>query len=373
MASLAVRNLFQDKIRLTTTLTGVVFAVVLVAVETGLFLGFRKATSDLIDHSRADLWIGARNVPYIEGGMMFSERKLYQALATPGVLSADKYIVQFSPWKTASGAQEGVLIIGFNPETGTGGPWNIVEGNPGDLKAPDAVFIDRVYQKKLGVTHLGQTVEIRGRQARVAGFTQGIRTFTTMPPVFTSFKNALNYSGMTEDRTSFVLIKSSSADIQTLKQELASRLQDVEVYTTEEFSRRTRNYWLFQTGAGSSVLIAAMLGLIVGIVVVAQTIYSATIDHLREYGTLKAIGASNGYLYRVILEQAAISALLGYTVGMTLALAVTHMTKDSAVAVVLPGPAIAGMFGLTLFMCLSASILSINKITTLDPAMVFKG
>lgn len=373
MASLAVRNLFQDKIRLAITLTGVVFAVVLVAIQAGLFLGFRKATSDIIDHSHADLWIGSKNVPYIEGGMVFSERKLYQALATPGVATAEKYIVQFSQWKTPSGATEGVLVIGFNPDTGTGGPWNIVEGHAGDLQAPDTVFIDRVYRQKLGVTHLGQVVEISGHRARVVGFTQGIRTFTTMPPVFTSFKNALNYSRYKEDRTSFVLVKSAGADLQELKSELASRLQDVDVFTTEEFSRRTRNYWLYQTGAGTSVLIAAMLGLIVGIVVVAQTIYSATIDHLREYGTLKAIGASNGYLYHVILQQAAISASLGYAVGMLFVLAVTHMTRNGAVAVVLPPPVIGAMFGLTLLMCVSASVVSINKVTKLDPAMVFKG
>ncbi len=373
MASLAVRNLFQDKIRLTITLTGVIFAVVLVAIQTGLFLGFRKATSDIIDHSQADLWIGAKNVPYIEGGMVFSEQKRYQALATPGVASAEKYIVQFSSWKTPSGATEGVMIIGFNPDTGTGGPWNIVEGNAEDLKGPDAIFIDRVYRKKLGVTQLGQVVEINGHRARIVGFTQGIRSFTTMPPVFTSFKNAQNYSKYKVDKTSFVLVKAADADVPALKQRLLSRLQDVDVFTTEEFSRRTTNYWLFQTGAGTSVLIAAMLGLIVGIVVVAQTIYSATIDHLREYGTLKAIGASNGYLYRVILEQAAISASLGYAMGMVLALAVAQMTKNGAIYVVLPGPAVAAMFGLTLLMCVSASVVSINKVTKLDPAMVFKG
>ena len=124
MASLAMRNLFQDKIRLAITLTGVVFAVVLIAVETGLFIGFRTATSDIIDHSQADLWIGAKNVPYIEGGMVFSEQKRYQALATPGVASVEKYIVQFSNWLTPSGAKEGVMIMGFNPDTGTAlGTW----------------------------------------------------------------------------------------------------------------------------------------------------------------------------------------------------------------------------------------------------------
>ena len=158
-----------------------------------------------------------------------------------------------------------------------------------------------------------------------------------------------------------------------LKQKLISRLQDVDVFSTEEFSRRTRNYWLFQTGAGTSVLIAAMLGFIVGIVVVAQTIYSATIDHLREYGTLKAIGASNSYLYRVILHQAAISAIIGYAVGVTIVLALAYLSRNSAVTLILPGPVVAGMFGVTLLMCVSASVVSINKVTKLDPALVFKG
>lgn len=373
MASLALRNLFYDKVRLAITLTGVVFAVVLVAVQIGLFLGFRKATSDIIDHSRADLWIGAKNVPYVEGGMIFSERKQYQALAVPGVASVEKYIVQFSYLLTPSGAKEGVMIIGFNPHTGTGGPWNLVEGKMGDLDAPDAVVVDRVYQGKLGITHLGQAVEIVGRRARVVGFTQGIRSFTTMPPVFTSFKNALNYSRYKEDQTSFLLVKSADGDVQGLKRRLVSSLQDVDVFTTREFSKRTRNYWLFQTGAGTSVLIAAALGLIVGIVVVAQTIYAATLDHLREYGTLKAMGASNRYLYQVILQQAAISAVIGYAVGMAAALALAQLSKNSSVALILPAPVAGELFGLTLLMCVSASVVSIKKITKLDPATVFKG
>lgn len=373
MSRLAVRNLLHDRIRLAITLTGVVFAVVLITVQTGLFMGFRKATSDIIDHSQSDLWIGAKDVPYVEGGMMFSERKRYQALATPGVRSVEKYIVQFASWLTPTGAKEGVLIVGFNTRTGIGGPWNIVEGRIEDLAAADAVIIDRVYQKKLGVKRLGQVVEITGRRARVVAFTQGIRSFTTMPPVFTSFKNALNYSRYNEEQTSFLLVHGDGTDEQTLKQRLKTRLQDVDVFTTEEFSRRTRNYWLFQTGAGTSVLIAAALGLIVGVVVVAQTIYAATLDHIREYGTLKAIGANNGYLYRVILQQAAISAVVGYAVGMSIALTLAHLSRNSSITLILPASVVAGMFGLTLLMCASASLVSISKITKLDPAMVFKG
>jgi putative ABC transport system permease protein len=130
---------------------------------------------------------------------------------------------------------------------------------------------------------------------------------------------------------------------------------------------------MFGTGAGITVLIAAVLGLLVGVVVVAQTIYSATVDHLREYGTLKAMGATNGYLYRVILTQAAISAVGGYGAGIAIALAASRASLAGTTAIIIEPPLAAALFVLTLVMCLAASLVSINKVTRLDPALVFKG
>jgi putative ABC transport system permease protein len=130
---------------------------------------------------------------------------------------------------------------------------------------------------------------------------------------------------------------------------------------------------MFGTGAGITVLIAAFLGLLVGVVVVAQTIYSATVDHIREYGTLKAMGASNFYLYRVIITQAFLSGLIGYAVGMSVALIVSYISLQGTTAIILPKELIGGLFVLTILMCISASVVSINKVTRIDPAMVFKG
>src|SRR5215472_11155148 len=175
MPPLAQRNLMHDKVRLTVTLTGIVFAVVLIVVEMGLFLGFTVTTSSIIDKSGVDFWITSKHTPYIEQGGAFSERKLYQVLATPGVESAEKYIVRFAQWKTPNGGEQSVQVVGFNPYTKIGGPWNVVEGNVEDLKIPDAVVVDRLYAKKLGVKKVGETFEIDGRRARVVGFTNGIR------------------------------------------------------------------------------------------------------------------------------------------------------------------------------------------------------
>jgi putative ABC transport system permease protein len=374
MPSLASRNLFHDKVRLVVTLTGIIFAVVLVSIQTGLFLGFSSTTSNLIDHSGADLWVMSKGVRYIEVGVPFSEEKRYQLIGIPGVRTADKYIVRFSQWKQPDGGEESAFVVGFNPETGLGGPWNLVQGSTADLKPEGNVIIDHFYQKKLSVTHTGQVVEMRARRARIVGFTDGIRTFTTAPLVFTSFKNALDYTTTPADQTMFILVKAQpGVDIEQLRRAILARVADVDVLTTAEFSSKTTRYWMFGTGAGVTVLIAAVLGLIVGIVVVAQTIYAATIDHLREYGTLKAMGAPNSYIYRIILQQALISAFIGYTAGMSIAIAVIELSKGGGPAIVLPDSVKAGLFLLTLFMCSSAAIVSIRKATDIDPAMVFKG
>lgn len=374
MPPLAQRNLFHDKVRLTVTLTGIVFSVVLIVVQLGLFLGFTTATSNLIDHSGADLWVTSKNVPYVEQGVPFSERKLNQVRAVPGVADAQKIIARWTQWKRHDGGQESVQIVGINVDNPLERPWNLVEGGVQDLKSPDAVILDELYKQKLGVTHVGEVFEIGGYRAKVVGFTRGIRSFTTSPYVFTSFKNAQDYTNLREDQLMFILVKVAlHADVQQVRRDLLDHVRDVDVYTSAQFSRMTTSYWMFTTGAGVAVLIAAALGLVVGFVVVAQTIYATTMDHIREYGTLNAMGAPNSYVYKVIMKQAAISAVIGYVLGMIVSTFVVQGSQKGGAAILMPPSMAAGMFFLTLAMCVGAALVSINKVTHLDPAMVFKG
>ena len=374
MPPLAQRNLFHDKVRLAVTLTGIVFSVVLIVVQLGLFLGFTTATSNLIDHSGADLWITSKNVPYVEQGVAFSERKLNQVRAVPGVGDAQKLITRWTQWKRHDGGQDSVQIIGTNVDDTMEHPWNLVQGSVADLKSPDAVILDELYKQKLGVTRVGEVFEIGGYRARVVGFTRGIRSFTTSPYVFTTFKNAQNFANLREDQTMFILVKlAPGANLEQVRRDLLANVKDVEVFKTSEFSRMTTFYWMFTTGAGVAVLIAAVLGLVVGFVVVAQTIYATTVDHIREYGTLKAMGAPNSYVYKVIMKQAAIAAVMGYALGMVVSVFVVHGSQKGGAAILMPPPMAVAMFFLTLLMCVGAALVSINKVTRIDPAMVFKG
>jgi putative ABC transport system permease protein len=373
MPPLARRNLFHDRIRLVVTLTGIAFSVVLMAVQWGLFEGFSSSTAGIIDHSHADLWIAAKNTTYLEQAIPFNERKYYQVLATPGVGKAIKYIVRWSDWKEPNGHTEAIAVVGCDPDAPVGGPYNLVAGDIQQLKQPNAVIIDRIYADKLGAHAIGDMVEINDYRAKVVGFTEGIRAFTTSPYVFTTFKRALDFTVIADDQTNFILVKAApGADIKQLKAELQRRLPDNDVFTTGEFSASTRHYWMFTTGAGIAVLMAAALGLIVGIAVVAQTIYATTMDHIREYGTLKAMGAPNRYVLGIIMQQAAMAAVMGYAIGMAVSLFVVHGVSTGGANILLSWRTAIGLFFLTLAMCISAAVVSVNKILSLDPAMVFK-
>ncbi|MBV9761796.1 MAG: ABC transporter permease [Acidobacteriaceae bacterium] len=372
MVPLARRNLLHDRTRFLATVAGIAFAIVLVIVQLGLFLGFTQTTSGVIDHSGADLWVMARGVQYFEVGFPVSERKLYRILSAPGVEGVQRCIVQFAAWQRPDGARKNVEVIGF--EAGAlGGPWNVTSGSAAELAEPNTVMPDEFYGRELGAERVGDTVEINGVRARVVGFTRGIRSFTTTPFIFTSFKNALDYTHLEADRTVFLLVRGAAGtDGAELKREVEARVPDLAVYTRDEFARRTRNYWLFTTGAGIALLVAAMLGLLVGAVVVAQTIYAITVDHERDYGMLKAMGASNGFVCGVILKQAAMSGIAGYAAGMGIGLAIVRLSRAWGAVILAPWQLAAAMLGLALAMCCGASIVSMQRVLRLEPATVFK-
>lgn len=374
MANLAWNNLIHDRTRLAVTLTGIVFALILVLIQFGLFLGFLDTTANIIADSGADLWVTAPGIPHVNGATPIPERWRFRALSVPGVALAEKYNVQFVSWKLPSGSTESVQIVGYDLESELGGPSNLVEGDPALLRGEDNVIVDRLYLDKLGVKSLGQTIEIQGRRARVVGYTNGIRSFTTAPYVFTSFKNSLNYGQMRADETMFLLIRMApGADVEAVRRGLKQAMGSVDVWTNQEMQRKTQYYWLFSTGAGVTTLMGAALSLLVGGVVVAQTIYASTVEHIREFGTLKAMGAENSYVYKVIIQQAVISAVAGYAMAIVVGWFVAKQSATGSAAILLPVEMAIGTFVLAVVMCIGASVISIRKATSIDPALVFKG
>jgi putative ABC transport system permease protein len=370
--TLAFRNLFHDRVRLAVTLVGILFSIVLVAVQLGLYLGARTMIVSTIDRSDSDLWIMAYGTKNFEEAQPISTRERFTALATPGVLTATPLVVSFTDWRKPSGGTTLVVVIGTDYEDSALTPWNVVAGDVSGLGARDAVMVDKTYLEELGLKGVGDTAQIGASRVRVTGLTEGIRSFTVTPFVFTTLNRARSLLNMPADNLTYVLVKlQPDADPNTVRDALRAKLPDSEVLTKAEFRTRSLNHWLFATGAGVALIGGAVLGLVVGTVIVAQTLYSSTKDHLNEFATLRALGSSSGYIHRVILAQAGLSAVLGYALGMAIALTIVVLSHNTALPIVMsPGLAIL-LLALTFGMCAISAVSAIGKVMRIDPAMVF--
>ncbi len=371
--TLAIRNLFHDRIRLIVTLVGILFSIVLVAVQLGLYLGARKMIIDMIENANGELWVTAYGAKsFEEGGILLTPRERHAALTAPGVNAVVPLIVSFAEWRKPGGGSTNSVIVGTDAEDNGLRPWNIVEGSVAAIEAPDGVAVDRSYLKDLGVAGIGDTAQVDQGRVRVRAITEGIRSFTMAPYVFTTLNRARALLGVPGENVTYYLVQvAPGVEVESLRKDLVTRLPGVEVLTKAEFRDRSLDQWLFSTGAGVALIGGAILGLLVGTVIVAQTLYSSTKDHLNEFATLRALGSSSGYIHKVILAQAGLSAVIGYVLGMIIALTVVVLSTHTALPIIMtPGLAVA-LFMLTLFMCAISAVSAIMKVTKIDPAMVF--
>ena len=371
--TLALRNLLHDRVRLAVTLVGILFSIVLVAVQLGLYLGSSRMITANIARSNADLFVTAFGAKSFEdGGILLTDRERHQALATPGVESVVPLVVSFAEWRKPSGGSSRVVVVGTDTDDGGLVPWNLAEGTLEDIKAPDAIAVDRSYLPELGIDGIGDTAQVATGRVKVRALTQGIRSFTQSPYAYTTLNRARQLMGADSDKTTFLLLKlAPGADVNKVRADLSQRLETADVLTKDEFESRSLKQWLFRTGAGLALIGGAILGSLVGTVIVAQTLYSSTKDHIHEFATLRALGSSKGYIHKVILAQAGLSAVMGYVLGMSIALLILYLTRNSSLPLVMTPALAVWLFSLTLFMCAISALSAIVKVTKIDPATVF--
>jgi putative ABC transport system permease protein len=370
--TLALRNFIHDRISLLVTLVGIVFSVVLMAIQLGLFQGTQKVITNLIDQSRADLWITPVGAESIDDAPMLKGGEKYAALAVPGVAEAFDMAINIVQWEKEDGSAQAVVIVGTDPNENGLKAWNVISGDARQLTRPGGVIVEKTYLKKLGVAKVGDTAQINGQKVTVVAVTDRIRSFTTLPYVFTTLEKGRDLIGARPNQSGFVMVRvKPGADVEQVRTAIKSGLRNADVLTNAEFVDISIEHWLFATGAGAALIAGAVLGLIVGIVVVAQTLYASTKDHLNEFATLRALGASSSYIHKVILFQAFFSAVLGFGIGMLMSYLVVWATWNTHLNILLTPRLAAILFGVTLAMCIFSAISAIIKVTRIDPAMVF--
>jgi len=379
MLWLAIKTLFNEKVRFCITLIGITVAGVLALIEIAIYLGMMANATAVIRHTDADIWIASKNVQSFDFGLPFPAERVQRVRAFADVRSADKLLVSWGFIKLANGGREQAQIIGFDPDTGIGRPWAMFAGQPGDVKGGNYMIIDKTSEQRLGRLDIGTQWELslmnKEHSLKLVGLSQGIKSFTTIPVIFTSYNqlDRLLEDADLHGQTTFIVAKlkdptAASRVVRTLSAGMA----DNDVMTKDEFIRRTVMYWTVQTGMGMAFFLTAALAMIIGGTVVGQTIYASTLEHLREYGTLKAIGARNGEIYQVIFAQAGINAVAGYAISVLVVLLLKGGIEKAGVPFLLSLPLFVALFFAILAACMASAWFSVGKIRRLDPVGVFK-
>jgi putative ABC transport system permease protein len=369
---LALRNLLHDRLRFIATIIGIVFSMTLVTMQMGLFISFERMVTAMIDHAPADLWIVAHGTKCFEQPSPLDETQRIRALSVKGVIDVAPVATGFAQWRMRDKDETPVFIVGTDLDGPGLRPWNLIEGNARALLIPGAVAIDRSYFERLESRGIGDIAQIGNERVQVQAVTNGIRSFTTSPYVFASLDRARTYIGMSPNEATYFLVKvAAGADTGAVRSRLQKTLLDTEVLTPGEFSSRSRSFWLFETGAGAALLAGALLGLIVGTVIVSQTLYASTKDHLTEFATLRAIGCSGTYIHTVIITQALVSAIIGFAIAAGVGALIVRATAQTALPILMPPTVTWSLLFLTIAMCVLSAVSAIVQVTRMDPAMVF--
>lgn len=378
MLWLALKALWHDKARLAVTLAGIAVSAILALVEIAIYLGMMGNATGVIRHTDADLWIASKGIQSFDFALPFPGERLHTVRALPEVLRAEKILINYGFIKLANGGREQVQFIGFDPESGAGGPWSMAQGEARDVKGGRRMILDRSAAQRLGSLAIGSLWEValsREHAYRLVGLSEGIVSFTTIPVVFLAYNELerLFEEAGWPGQTSFIAVKlHQPAEAARIARLLRGRMKDNEVLTRDEFVRRTVRYWTVQTGMGMAFFLTALLAVLIGGAIVGQTVYASTVQYLREYGTLKALGAENADITLVIQTQAAIAALAGFALAAALVGALRAGIAAAGVPLYLSPTLFVALLGVFVGSALAAAYFSVAKIRALDPVTVFK-
>lgn len=368
----ALRMALFDRMKLAGAVLGVVFATFLGAQQLGIFLGLVQKNTLLADGVQTDLWIAPPDTRETTPSLPIAERALFVARNTPGVAWAEPLIVSGASLVTEGGSSEAIQLIGFEADRGRGGPWNVTAGDPAALRLPDKVFVDTIDRGRNGGINLGSEREINGHRVQVVGFTSGLQPFGPTY-AFADYDTALRILSRPNRDPNFVLVGvADGADREVVIAALQAALPDLDVFTREVFHDRIVNYLLTETQIGVSFGTSTVFGLLVGFVIVGLTMFSSVVDNLREFGMLKAIGATTRDLALILFTWATLYAAAGSGLGLLLVGGLARGIRTPELAVILPPWLILGAPVLMWVVCVVASGLALLRLRGVEPAMVFR-
>jgi putative ABC transport system permease protein len=372
MFKTALRFIIYDKPKSTGALFGVIISIFLIGQQVGIFIFLTNMMSNLVDHIDADIWVVDNRSTNVNALGQIASKFQRQIYSINGVEHAYPLVVAGASAKFKDGSSGGVSLVGSQAPGFVGGPWNITGGPVTNLLFDNAVTTEAYDRKLLGNATLGTAFEISGKRVWVALQTNGARGFGASY-VFTTIERARFLGNFPDDKISAVLVKlKPGTNPQNVISAINKTMYGVKAWSKKDFSDATVKTVLGSSGIATSVGTLILFAIISGSVIIGLTLYSAATDRIKDYATLKAIGATNSYVRNLILTQATVFAFAGFLIGLGLMELFRAGIANAGVMYTYPAYIYLCFGFITIAISAGGAVAAINRITKVEPASVFR-
>jgi putative ABC transport system permease protein len=371
--SYALATLWYERQRFLPGVLAVAFSALLIALQCGLLLGLFSITSIPIDHTDADIWMGAPEVLSVDLGRPVRESYLARLACQPEVARCEIYLQGFAYWSKPDGGTELCMVIGSRlADDALGRVRELTPELRERLTEPGTIVVDESDLGRLGIGGIGAVAEISGHRVRVVGLTRGLKSLAG-PYVFCSINTARDRLRLLPDQTTYVLARCHRrADAPAVVSRLRREYSNLSAFTSDEFSFRSRMHWLLKTKAGIALGYAAALGLLVGAVVTSQTLYAATAASLREFAVLRALGIPRWRMAGLVVSQSFWVGIIGVGLALPAVHGLAELADRLGVHVDLPLWLQGGAAVVTLVMALLSGLLALRSLRLVEPAVLLR-
>jgi len=374
--SYALQTLWHERSRYLSGVLAVTFSAVLIALQCGLLLGLFKITSIPIDNTRADLWIGATGVPSVDLGKPIPNSYITRLQGMSGVYAPEQYISNFANFTKPTGGTELCFLLGSLLDDGTVGSAGVLTKEQREsLNMPFAIVVDESDLKRLALNGTEGEPKINGHKVHLVGTVKGLKSLAA-PWCFCSLHTARQLMGpmLPHDHVTYLLAKTDTPErakqvVAELREQYKS---DMVIYTAEEFSFESRKYWLTRTKAGLAIGYAAFLGLIVGMVITAQTLYSATTANAKEFAILLALGIPRWRISAMVLTQSFWVGVFGIVLAYPACMSLRYLASQFNIDVDLRLEVMGGTALITITMALLAGTFALRSVRNIEPMSLLR-
>ena len=377
MLLVARKNLFSERTRLAIAVGGIALSVFLISLLLALFRGWDEKVGKFVEDSNVDVWVGAvgtkdfmraASLVPLEGSEDFDSHIWVKEWAPVIVRPMVGVKVKFPREPDNPGQELDLQLIGYDAQTGLGGPIKIVKGK--EAPGPGEVIIDKALSSRYDID-LDDVISAGGREWTVVGVSEGGDVVASQA-VFVSLEQAQETLQMEGQATFIVFDLFETVDHEKFAADIATVAPGAVGFTRDQFAANTREVILGDVLPILTMVLA--LAFVVGLAVSGLTIYTATIEKSREYGILKAVGFKNSYLYRLVFEQSMVPGALGFTIGIGLTLLFGPLFGDRVPQFVtlVRWQDVLAVFGATVLMSLFAGYVPVRRLAAIDPVAVFR-